>query len=45
VEYDHEDYDRERYPIWREWAAGARQVPSRAIAVDRLRLIGVLGPE
>ena len=32
VEFDHEDYDRDRFPIWREWAAGAAQVPSRAIA-------------
>jgi hypothetical protein len=45
VEYDHEDYDRDRFPLWREWAAGAAQVPSRDVAVDRLRLIGVLEPE
>ncbi len=45
VEYDHEDYDRDRFPVWREWVAGAGQVPSRAIAVERLRLLGVLEPE
>lgn len=42
VEFDHEDYDRERFPVWTEWAAGAESVPSRAIAVERLRLLGVL---
>jgi hypothetical protein len=42
VEYDHEDYDRDRWPVWREWAAGAGQSPSRAIAVERLKLLGVL---
>lgn len=42
VEFDHEDYDRDRFPVWREWAAGAGQVPSRAIAVERLKLLGVL---
>jgi len=41
VEFDHEDYDRDRFPVWREWAAGAGQVPSRAIAVERLELLGV----
>jgi hypothetical protein len=44
VEYDHEDYDRDRFPVWREWAAGAGQVTSRGIAAERLRLLGVLGP-
>jgi len=42
TEYDHEDYDRERWPVWREWAAGATQNLSRAIAVERLGLLGVL---
>jgi hypothetical protein len=41
VEYD--DYDRDRWPVWREWVAGAAAVPSRQLAVDRLRLLGVLG--
>ena len=43
VEFDHEGYDRERWPTWREWEAGARAVPSRQVAVERLRLLGVLG--
>jgi Phytanoyl-CoA dioxygenase (PhyH) len=42
VEFDHEDYDRVRWPVWREWAAGAARSPSRAIAVERLTLLGVL---
>ena len=45
VEFDHEDYDRARWPVWREWVAGATQIPSRAIAVERLRLLGVLAEE
>ena len=42
AEYDHEDYDRDRWPVWREWAAGAGRSLSRAIAVERLELLGVL---
>jgi hypothetical protein len=42
VEFDHEDYDRDRWPVWREWAADAQRTPSRAIAVERLKLLGVL---
>lgn len=45
AEFDHEDYDRERWPTWREWVAGARSVPSRQVALERLRLLGVLGEE
>ena len=44
VEFDHEDYDRGRFPVWTEWAAGGASVPSRAIAVERLTLLGVLKP-
>jgi len=40
--FDHEDYDRERWPVWREWAVGAARAPSRAIALERLELLGVL---
>lgn len=43
VEFDHEGYDRERWPAWREWEAGAWAVPSRQVALERLRLLGVLG--
>jgi hypothetical protein len=42
VEYDHEDYDRDRWPIWRDWQAGARDIPSRALAIERLKLLGVI---
>jgi hypothetical protein len=45
ADYDHEDYDRDRWPVWREWAAGANRSPSRAIAVERLELLGVLPRE
>jgi Phytanoyl-CoA dioxygenase (PhyH) len=45
AEFDHEDYDRDRWPVWREWAAGAAQIPSRAIALERLELLGVLAGE
>lgn len=46
VEFDHEDYDRDRWPVWRDWAAGAAAIPSRATALERLELLGVLtGPE
>lgn len=36
-------YDRDRWPAWREWAVGAGKFPSRLIAVERLRLLNVLG--
>jgi hypothetical protein len=42
VEFDHEHYDQERWPAWRDWAAGASSIPSRAIALERLRLLDVL---
>jgi hypothetical protein len=42
AEFDHEDYDRDRWPVWRDWVAGAAAVPSRAIAAERLHLLGVL---
>jgi hypothetical protein len=42
VEFDHEDYDRDRWPVWRDWVAGAGQIPSRMNALERLRLLGVL---
>ena len=42
VEYDDEAYDRERWPAWREWADGAAGISSRELAVDRLRILGVL---
>ncbi len=42
VDHDHLGYDAERWPTWREWAAGARHVPSRQTALERLRLLGVV---
>ena len=39
-EFGHEDYDRDRWPTWRDWVAGAAQIPSRAIALERLRTPG-----
>jgi hypothetical protein len=42
TDFDHEDYDRDRWPVWREWAAGADTSPSRALAVERLRLLGAI---
>lgn len=35
-------YDPERWPTWREWVRGAPASASRATAVQRLRLLGVL---
>jgi hypothetical protein len=35
-------YDADRWPAWREWAVGAAGRPSRALAVERLRLLGVI---
>ena len=43
VDYDHKGYDRDRWPTWREWAANAGRSPSGRTAVERLRLLGVLG--
>ena len=45
AEFDGEAFDKQRWPAWREWAAGARSIPSRRVAVERLRLLGVLGAE
>lgn len=43
--FDNEAYDRDRWPTWREWVAGADASPSRLLAVQRLRLLGVLDAE
>ncbi len=42
VDYDHKDYDRDRWPTWREWAANPDHISSRHTAIERLRLLGVL---
>ncbi|MEU5881555.1 phytanoyl-CoA dioxygenase family protein [Spirillospora sp. NPDC047279] len=41
---DHDDVDTGRWPVWREWAAGAAHAgPSRRTALERLELLGVGG--
>jgi hypothetical protein len=42
IELGRGEYDADRWPAWREWAAGAAGIPSRALAVERLKLLGVL---
>ncbi len=41
-ELGREDKGQDRWPVWRDWAAGAPRIPSRAIALERLQLLGVL---
>ena len=42
--FDHCDYVRDRWPPWTEWAANPSAAPpSRRTAIQRLRLLGVLG--
>jgi hypothetical protein len=45
VEFAHEDYDWQRWPTWSEWESSAVGIPSRGVAVERLRLLGVLAGE
>jgi hypothetical protein len=35
-------FDRDRYPIWRDWLAGAAAHPRRARVIERMRRAGVL---
>jgi hypothetical protein len=48
VEFGDQEYDKDRWPVWREWAAGTVGTagdgasPSRRLAVERLKLLGVL---
>jgi hypothetical protein len=35
-------FDRDRYPIWRDWLAGAAAHPRRAGVIERMRQAGVL---
>ncbi len=42
VAFDHEGYDKIRWPAWRDWAAAAAPSQARAIAIERLTLLGVL---
>ena len=45
VDYSHEDYDTDKWPAWREWAASTAATtapPSRQTAIWRLELLGIL---
>jgi Phytanoyl-CoA dioxygenase (PhyH) len=44
VDFD-DDYDKDRWPVWREWARGTVASPSRRLAVERLKLLGVIGAD
>ena len=35
-------FDRDRYPVWRDWLAGAAGHPCRAPVIERMRQAGVL---
>jgi Phytanoyl-CoA dioxygenase (PhyH) len=35
-------FDRDRYPVWRDWIAGAAAHPRRAGVIERMRHAGVL---
>jgi hypothetical protein len=41
-EQDFRGFDRDRYPAWRDWAAGAAGHTRRAGALERLRRAGVM---
>ncbi|MFG1999765.1 phytanoyl-CoA dioxygenase family protein [Spirillospora sp. NPDC048911] len=45
ADYADEGFDLARWPVWREWAAGAGGRPSRRTALERLQLLGVPGLE
>lgn len=36
-------FDRDRYPVWRDWLAAAAARPRRAPVIERMRRAGVLG--
>ena len=42
LEQDFRGFDRDRYPAWRDWAAGAPGRPRRAATLERLRQAGVM---
>lgn len=42
AEFGHGTDVRGRWPVWREWVAGAGASTARQVAVQRLRLLGVL---
>ena len=35
-------FDRDRYPTWRDWLAGASNYPNRVAVIERLRAVGIL---
>ena len=35
-------FDRDRYPIWRDWLGGAAAHPCRGPVIERMRHAGVL---
>jgi hypothetical protein len=35
-------FDRDRYPVWRDWLDGVGAHPRRARAIERMRYAGVL---
>lgn len=35
-------FDRDRYPVWRDWLAGAAAQPRRAPMIERMRQAGIL---
>jgi hypothetical protein len=41
-EQDFRGFDRDRYPAWRDWAAGANGHARRAAALERLRQAGIM---
>ncbi|WP_419999518.1 phytanoyl-CoA dioxygenase family protein [Streptomyces boninensis] len=43
ADYTDHGFDTAAWPVWQEWAEGADSRPSRQVAVERLRLLGVVG--
>jgi hypothetical protein len=41
-EQDFRGFDKERYPVWRDWLAGAAIHPRRSALIERMRAAGVL---
>jgi hypothetical protein len=35
-------FDRERYPVWRDWLANPKGVPRRAAVIECLQDAGIL---
>jgi hypothetical protein len=42
-EQEYRGFDRDRYPVWRDWLDDAPAHPSRAPVIERMRQAGVLG--